>query len=129
MLVYLDQNVRNIVLHLTVSLTSQTSSSPNRVPLKQEMPMMSLFFKSKANEYVFILQMSLNSYEELPESWRKYLPQKAKLGRMIIYLRGQDKRIWPTLYNSRSGFNVLTCGWKQLQEEMPVPHKLFLNHI
>ncbi|XP_015068524.1 B3 domain-containing protein Os01g0905400-like [Solanum pennellii] len=67
-----------------------------------------------AGSYSCLVEIDGRDFLELPESWRKYLPQKAKLGRMIIYLRGQDKRIWPTLYNSRSGFNVLTCGWKQV---------------
>ncbi|WMV21269.1 hypothetical protein MTR67_014654 [Solanum verrucosum] len=67
-----------------------------------------------AVNYSCLVEIDGRDFLELPESWRKYLLQKAKLGRMIIYLRGPDKRIWPTLYYSRSGFNVLTCGWKQV---------------
>lgn len=55
-----------------------------------------------------------HSVQELPKSWRKHLLKRAKQGRMIIYLRGLDKRIWPTFYHCVSGFNVLTCGWKQV---------------
>ncbi|XP_055828252.1 B3 domain-containing protein Os02g0598200-like isoform X2 [Solanum dulcamara] len=51
---------------------------------------------------------------ELPESWRKNLLKRNKLGKWIIYLRGPDKRIWPTFYHSRSGVDALTCGWKQV---------------
>ncbi|KAK4716397.1 hypothetical protein R3W88_014735 [Solanum pinnatisectum] len=51
---------------------------------------------------------------KLSESWRKYLPKREKFGRWIVFLRGRDKRIWPTYYHSRSKFEVLTSGWEKV---------------
>ncbi|PHT87182.1 hypothetical protein T459_09288 [Capsicum annuum] len=67
-----------------------------------------------AVNYSCLLEIDGRDFLELPESWRKHLLKKAKQGRMIIFLRGPDKRIWPVFYHSRSRFNVLTCGWKQV---------------
>ncbi|KAM3381246.1 B3 domain-containing protein [Capsicum galapagoense] len=67
-----------------------------------------------AVNYSCLLEIDGRDFLELPESWRKHLPKKAKQGRMIIFLRGPDKRIWPVFYHSRSRFNVLTFGWKQV---------------
>ncbi|XP_055826821.1 B3 domain-containing protein Os01g0905400-like [Solanum dulcamara] len=67
-----------------------------------------------AVSYSCLLEIDGRDFLELPESWQKYFLQRAKQGRIIIYLRGPDKRIWPTFYHCRSGFNVLTCGWKQV---------------
>ncbi|KAM3247145.1 hypothetical protein T459_08244 [Capsicum annuum] len=67
-----------------------------------------------AVNYSCLLEIDGQDFLELPESWRKHLPKKAKQGRMIIFLRGPDKRIWPVFYHSRSRFNVLTFGWKQV---------------
>ncbi|KAG5606753.1 hypothetical protein H5410_028245, partial [Solanum commersonii] len=45
---------------------------------------------------------------------RKYLPIREKIGRWIVFLRGPDKRIWPTYYHSISKFEVLTSGWDKV---------------
>ncbi|CAN4087982.1 unnamed protein product [Withania somnifera] len=69
---------------------------------------------AKHISYSCLLEIDGRDFLELPESWLKHSLRRAKLGRMIIFLRGPDKRIWPTLYHNRSGFNVLTYGWKQV---------------
>ncbi|WMV30633.1 hypothetical protein MTR67_024018 [Solanum verrucosum] len=56
----------------------------------------------------------LLSVQKLSESWQKYLPKREKVGRWIVFLRGPDKRIWPTYYHSRSKFEVLTSGWEKV---------------
>lgn len=64
--------------------------------------------------YACLLEIDGRDFLELEESWRKHLLKRAKQGRMIVYLRGPDKRIWPTFYHCKSGLNVLTSGWKQV---------------
>ncbi|XP_055827828.1 B3 domain-containing protein Os02g0598200-like isoform X2 [Solanum dulcamara] len=66
-----------------------------------------------AINYACLVPVNGRDYLELPESWADLL-QKPTRGRWIIFLRGLDKRIWPVFYHSRSGVNVLTCGWEKV---------------
>ncbi|MCD9558713.1 hypothetical protein HAX54_016247 [Datura stramonium] len=67
-----------------------------------------------AVSYICLVEIDGRDFLKLPESWQEHLLKRAENGRMIIFLQGPDKRIWPTVYYSRSGINVLTGGWKQV---------------
>ncbi|XP_060204478.1 B3 domain-containing protein Os01g0905400-like isoform X1 [Lycium barbarum] len=65
-----------------------------------------------AVSYACQLEVEGRDFQILPVSWRKPLMLTRNRGWWVIYLRGPDKRIWPTVYHRRPGFNVLTSGWK-----------------
>ncbi|KAH0671276.1 hypothetical protein KY285_023870 [Solanum tuberosum] len=67
-----------------------------------------------AINYSCLVDVDGQNFLKLSESWRKYLPKREKVGRWIVFLRGPDKRIWPTYYHSRSKFEVLTSGWEKV---------------
>ncbi|PHU19410.1 hypothetical protein BC332_10561 [Capsicum chinense] len=64
--------------------------------------------------YSCLLEINGRDFLELPEYWRKHLPKKGKAGKDDYFSQRTNKRIWPVFYHSRSGFNVLTFGRKQV---------------
>ncbi|WMV21262.1 hypothetical protein MTR67_014647 [Solanum verrucosum] len=74
-----------------------------------------------AINYSCLVSVNGRDFLELPESWRDLLKRPMR-ERWIIFLRGPDKRIWPTYYtsrlppyySSRPSVDVLTRGWKDV---------------
>nr|XP_010319048.1 uncharacterized protein LOC101263102 [Solanum lycopersicum]XP_025885819.1 uncharacterized protein LOC101263102 [Solanum lycopersicum]XP_025885820.1 uncharacterized protein LOC101263102 [Solanum lycopersicum]XP_025885821.1 uncharacterized protein LOC101263102 [Solanum lycopersicum]XP_025885822.1 uncharacterized protein LOC101263102 [Solanum lycopersicum] len=74
-----------------------------------------------ANNYSSLVEIYGPDFLELPGSWRDLL-QRPTRERWIIFLRGPDKRIWPTYYTSllppyysrRPSVDVLSRGWKEV---------------
>ncbi|PHT53741.1 hypothetical protein CQW23_08203 [Capsicum baccatum] len=71
---------------------------------------------SNADIVSCLVKVDGRDFLELPESWPKHFLERSKKGRMIIFLRGPDKRKWTAFYHSKSCFDVLTYGWKQFTE-------------
>ncbi|KAH0686904.1 hypothetical protein KY290_018499 [Solanum tuberosum] len=74
-----------------------------------------------AINYSCLVFVNGRDFLELPESWRDLLKRPMR-ERWIVFLRGPDKRIWPTYYtsrlppyySSRPSVDVLTRGWKDV---------------
>ncbi|KAJ8536563.1 hypothetical protein K7X08_034964 [Anisodus acutangulus] len=93
-------------------ISGETSANGNEKVIKSEPADSEDTPFLNAVSYSLQLEVDGRDFLELPESWRKLLMKTKKHGWWIIFLRGPDKRTWPTVYHCRPGFNVLTSGWK-----------------
>ena len=54
--------------------------------------------------------------QELPMCLPSTYKGRARKERKLVFLRDSAMRLWPVLYHERSGFKILTNGWKSFRK-------------
>jgi hypothetical protein len=54
--------------------------------------------------------------QELPTCLPSTYKGRARKERKLVFLRDSAMRLWPVLYHERSGFKILTNGWKSFRK-------------